>query len=67
MGEGRLRGTPPDLRNFHEPMSGAPRTRRSGRRDRPSALRLVLRTIAISAVVLAAGYVTGLLIGRALL
>ena len=50
-----------------EPMSGAPRIRRPGRRDRPSASRLVLRTIAVSVVVLAAGYVVGLLIGRALL
>jgi hypothetical protein len=48
-------------------MSGAPRIRRSGHRDRPSVPRLVLRTIAISAVVLAAGYVVGLLVGRALL
>lgn len=48
-------------------MSGAPRISRSGRRDRPSVSRIVLRTILISAVVLAAGYLTGLLIGRALL
>jgi hypothetical protein len=48
-------------------MSGAPRIRRPDHRDRPSVPRVVLRTILISAVVLAAGYVTGLLIGRALL
>jgi len=48
-------------------MSGAPRIHRSGRRDRTSVTRIVLRTVIICAVVLAAGYVSGLLIGRALL
>ncbi|MCW2926407.1 MAG: hypothetical protein JWM86_375 [Thermoleophilia bacterium] len=48
-------------------MSGAPRTSQTGRRERPSAFRLVLRTIVVSAVVLVAGYVTGLVAGHELL
>jgi hypothetical protein len=48
-------------------MSGAPRIRQAARRERPSVLRIVLRTIIVSAVVLAAGFGAGLLLGRALL
>jgi predicted secreted protein len=44
-------------------MSGAPRIRR----QRPGVLRVVLRTIVISGIVLVAGYVAGLALGRALL
>lgn len=50
-----------------QPMSGAPRTRRSTRSERPRLLRAVLRTVIASVVVLAAGFGAGLLIGRALL
>jgi hypothetical protein len=44
-------------------MSGAPRIRR----QRPGALRVVLRTIAISGIVLVVGYAAGLALGRSLL
>jgi hypothetical protein len=49
-------------------MSGAPRSSRSDARERSrGVVGAVLRTVAVSLVVLAAGFGAGLLIGRALL
>jgi hypothetical protein len=48
-------------------MSGAPRTRRTNGRERPTVLRSVMKTVLASAVVLVLGFAAGQLIGRALL